>query len=144
MEYITPNAHLIDLPRVHDPRGDLIFIEGRRHIPFDVARVYYIYNVPVDAERGAHAHKDLQQVIIPLSGTFRVTIDDGHGKSEFWLRNPSKGLFVDRMSWRLLDGFSQGAVAMVLASLPYDEDDYYRDYEDFIAAVGGRADDPTS
>lgn len=133
------HVRLIDLPVVTDPRGDLTFIEGRTHVPFDIARVYYLYNVPVDSERGGHAHRDLQQVVFALSGSFRMKIDDGQEKSEFWLRNPRQGLYINRLIWREMDNFSQGAVCMVLASHPYDEADYYRSYEDFLGAVRGRA-----
>jgi hypothetical protein len=129
----------VDLPQVHDPRGDLTFVEGRVHVPFDIARVYYLYNVPVDADRGGHAHKMLEQVIFALSGSFRVTIDNGRSKSEHWLRDPRKGLYVSRMIWREMDSFSQGAVCMVLASHRYDETDYLRDYQDFLRAVEGAA-----
>lgn len=126
---------IIDLPQIHDPRGDLTFVEGGTHVPFDIARVYYLYNVPVDAERGGHAHRDLEQVIFALSGSFRIKLDDGENKSEFWLRDPRKGLYVNRMIWREMDAFSQGAVCMVLASHPYDESDYFRDYHEFLAAI---------
>ena len=125
----------IKLPQIRDPRGDLTFIEGSNHIPFDIARVYYLYNVPVDAERGGHAHRNLEQIIFALSGSFRIKVDNGHAASEHWLRDPSKGLYINRMVWREMDSFSQGAVCMVLASLPYDEDDYYRDYYDFKKAI---------
>lgn len=125
----------IDLPRIHDPRGDLTYIEGRRHIPFDIARVYFLYNVPVDAERGGHAHKELQQVLFALSGSFRITVDDGFSRREYWLRDPRKGIHISRMVWREMDSFSQGAVVMVLASRRYDESDYLRDYEEFRSAV---------
>lgn len=131
----TGSVRMMDLPQIHDPRGDLTFIEGGNHIPFDIARVYYLYNVPVDAERGGHAHRELQQVVFALSGSFRMKIDDGHQKSEFWLRDPRRGLFIDRLIWREMDAFSQGAVCMVLASKPYDEADYYREYGDFLNAV---------
>lgn len=124
-----------DLPQIHDPRGDLTFIEGGDHVPFNIARVYYLYNVPVDAERGGHAHKELEQIVFALSGSFRMKIDDGDTKSEYWLRDPRKGLFISRMVWREMDAFSQGAVCMVLASHRYDEADYYRNYSDFLAAV---------
>lgn len=126
---------IIDLPLIHDPRGDLTFVEGMNHIPFDIKRVYYLYNVPVDSERGGHAHKELKQVIFALSGSFRIKIDDGLNKSEFWLRDPRKGLFLSRNIWREMDSFSQGAVCMVLASEPYDEADYYRDYDEFILSL---------
>ncbi len=128
----------IELPQVHDPRGDLTFIEGENHIPFAIRRVYYLYNVPVDAERGGHAHKNLEQIIFPLSGSFRVKIDDGTNRSEHWLRDPRKGLYISKMIWREMDSFSQGAVCMVLASERYDENDYYRDRQEFLRALRGK------
>lgn len=139
MESPTPtprgSARLIDLPVISDPRGDLTFVEGGNHIPFDIARVYYLYNVPVDADRGGHAHRVLQQVVFALSGSFRLRIDDGVERTEYWLRNPRQGVLVNRLIWREMDAFSQGAVCMVLASHPYDEADYIRDYDDFRRAV---------
>jgi dTDP-4-dehydrorhamnose 3,5-epimerase-like enzyme len=125
----------IELPQIHDPRGDLTFVEGGNHIPFQIARVYYLYNVPVDAERGGHAHRELEQVVFALSGSFRIKVDDGTRKSEYWLRNPCKGIYISKMIWREMDAFSQGAVCMVLASHPYDEGDYFRNYEDFLKAL---------
>ena len=133
------SVRFIKLPKIHDPRGDLTFVEGGNHIPFAIARVYYLYNVPVDAERGGHAHKELEQVVFALSGSFRMKIDDGRQKTEYWLRNPGKGLYIGKLLWREMDSFSQGAVCMVLASHRYDEADYYRDYDDFLAAARGRA-----
>lgn len=127
----------VSLPQIHDPRGDLTFVEGGTHIPFDIERVYYLYNVPVDAERGGHAHTELQQVVFALSGSFRMKIDDGYEKSEYWLSNPREGLHINKLIWREMDSFSQGAVCMVLASHPYDEADYFRNYDDFIKAVKG-------
>jgi hypothetical protein len=128
-------ARLIELPVVTDPRGDLTFVEGGRHLPFEIRRVYYLYNVPVDSSRGGHAHRDLEQVIFALSGSFRITVDDGHTRVEYVLRNPRQGLYISRLIWREMDMFSQGAVCMVLASQPYDETDYYRSYDDFLKAV---------
>lgn len=125
----------VDLPQIHDPRGDLTFVEGGNHIPFQIRRVYYLYNVPVDSERGGHAHRELEQVVFALSGSFRMKIDDGTTKSEYWLRDPRKGLYISRMVWREMDAFSQGAVCMVLASHCYDESDYFRNYDDFLTAV---------
>lgn len=125
----------LELPQIHDRRGDLTFVEGGNHLPFDIARVYYLYNVPVDSERGGHAHRELEQVVFALSGSFRMKVDDGVAQSEYWLRDPRKGLYISRMIWREMDGFSQGAVCMVLASHRYDESDYYRDYDQFKAAV---------
>ena len=133
-------AHLIDLPVVSDPRGDLTFIEGDSHVPFSIKRVYYLYNVPVDSERGGHAHKKLEQVIFALSGSFRVVTDNGSEKQEHWLRDPRKGLYVNRLIWREMDSFSQGAVCMVLASEKYDESDYYRSYSDFLTALNESGD----
>lgn len=126
----------IRLPQIHDPRGDLTFIEGGNHIPFHIARVYYLYNVPVDSERGGHAHRELEQIVFALSGSFRIKIDDGASKTEYWLRDPRKGLYISKLVWREMDAFSQGAVCMVLASHPYDEADYFRNYDDFINALG--------
>jgi len=127
------SVSVIDLPVVSDPRGDLTFVEGENHIPFPIRRVYYLYNVPVDSERGGHAHKELEQVVFALSGSFRMKVDDGQTKSEYWLRDPRKGLYISRLVWREMDSFSQGAVCMVLASHRYEESDYYRDYKDFLA-----------
>lgn len=128
-------ARIIDLPVVTDPRGDLTFIEGERHVPFPIRRVYYLYNVPVDAERGGHAHKNLEQIVFALSGSFRIKIDNGRTKSEYWLSDPRKGLYINSLIWREMDSFSQGAVCMVLASQPYDEADYLREYDNFIEAT---------
>lgn len=128
-------ANLVDLPVVTDPRGDLTFIEGENHIPFPIRRVYYLYNVPVDAERGGHAHHDLEQVVFALSGSFRIKIDNGSTKTEYWLNNPQKGLYINKLIWREMDSFSQGAVCMVLASHQYDESDYLREYDDFISTI---------
>ena len=135
LEQVKPRGSVetIDLPIISDRRGDLTFVEGHRHVPFEIARVYYLYNVPVDAERGGHAHHELQQVLFALSGSFRVKVDNGLETSDHWLRDPRKGLLINRLVWREMDCFSQGAVCMVLASHPYDEHDYIRDYEEFRA-----------
>jgi hypothetical protein len=130
------NCKLVDLPKISDPRGNLTFIEGGgRHIPFDIKRVYYLYDVPGGSERGGHAHKALSQLIIAMSGSFDVVLDDGHEKRRFHLNRSYTGLFVCPMIWRELDNFSSGSVCMVLASNLYDEDDYYRDYGDFKRAL---------
>ena len=123
------------MPIITDPRGDLTFIEGGNHVPFEIKRVYYIYNVPVDSVRGGHAHRDLEQVVFALSGSFRMTVDDGRKRQEYYLRNPRKGIYMSRLVWREMDRFSQGAVCMVLASHAFDETDYLRDYDEFLAVV---------
>src|SRR6201993_156357 len=120
---------VIDLPRINDHRGNLTFIEGCRHVPFEIKRVYYLYDVPGGSERGGHAHKELRQLIIAMSGSFDVVLDDGGEKRRFHLNRSYQGLYVCPMIWRELDNFSSGSVCMVLASNLYDESDYYRDYE---------------
>ena len=123
------------MPAITDPRGDLTFIEGGNHVPFEIKRIYYVYNVPVDSLRGGHAHRDLEQVVFALSGSFRMTVDDGRKRQEHYLRNPRKGIYMSRLVWREMDRFSQGAVCMVLASHAFDENDYLRDYDEFLAVV---------
>lgn len=130
---------IIDLPKISDPRGNLTFIETPKHIPFDIARVYYLYDVPGGAERGGHAHKELQQLIIAMSGSFDIVLDDGVKKERIHLNRPYFGLYVNTMVWRELDNFSSGSVCMVLASIPYDESDYYRDYQEFLQAIKDKA-----
>lgn len=126
---------IIELPRINNERGNLTFIEGSRHVPFDIKRVYYLYDVPGGAERGGHAHKDLRQLIIALSGSFDVVLDDGSEKKRFHLNRSYYGLYVCPMIWRELDNFSSASVCMVLASNLYDEADYYRDYQQFLQAL---------
>lgn len=128
-------VRIIDLPKVTDQRGNLTFVEGGRHVPFEIKRIYYLYDVPGGAERGGHAHKALQQLIIAMSGSFDVVLDDGAQKKRVHLNRPYYGLYVPTMLWRELDNFSSGAVCMVLASNLYDEQDYYRNYRDFLDAA---------
>lgn len=132
------DCRLVDLPRIADSRGNLTFVEGGQHIPFEIARVYYLYDVPGGAERGGHAHKDLQQLIVSMSGSFDVVLDDGDEKRRFHMNRSYFGLYVCNMIWRTLDNFSSGAVCLVLASNRYQDDDYYRDYGEFIEARGKR------
>jgi len=127
-------CRVILLPKIADPRGNLTFIEGDRHIPFAIRRVYYLYDVPGGAERGGHAHKALHQLIIAMSGSFDVVLDDGAERKRFHLNRSYAGLYVCPMIWRGLDNFSSGSVCMVLASNRYDEDDYYRDYAEYVSA----------
>lgn len=125
---------IIDLPKIQDPRGNLTFIESNNHIPFDIQRVYYLYDVPGGSERGGHAHKGLHQLIVAMSGSFDVVLDDGKEKKRVHLSRSYYGLYVCPMIWRELDNFSSGSVCMVLASNKYDEADYYRDYAEFMRA----------
>jgi hypothetical protein len=131
------NCKIIELPKILDHRGNLTFIEGKNHIPFDIKRVYFLYDVPGGAARGGHAHKDLRQLIIAMSGSFDVLLDDGNEKKRFHLNRSYYGLYVCPMIWRELDNFSSGSVCMVLASNLYDEEDYYREYGTFIEAARG-------
>lgn len=128
-------CRIIDLPKITDPRGNLTFIQGNEHIPFDIRRVYYLYDVPGGETRGGHAHKKLQQVIIALSGSFDVVLDDGHSKRTVGLNRSYYGLYIPNMIWRELENFSSASVCLVVASEVYDESDYYRDYQEFAAAV---------
>lgn len=123
---------VLELPKINDPRGNLTFVESGRHIPFDIKRVYYLYDVPGGSERGGHAHKALHQLIIAMSGSFDIHLDDGFGKKTIQMNRSYNGLYVCPMIWREIDNFSSGAVSMVLASDYYDEQDYYRDYSAFI------------
>ncbi len=127
-----PSARLIRLPVVPDERGKLSFVEGGRHVPFDIARVYYLYDVPAAAVRGGHAHKDLKQLIVALSGSFDVRLDTGRFRRVVQLNRPNIGLLISSMIWRELDNFSSGGICLVLASMPYEEADYYRDYQTFL------------
>jgi hypothetical protein len=130
------DCKLIDLPKIADARGNLTFIEGGRHVPFDIQRVYYLFDVPGGSSRGGHAHKNLQQLIVAMSGSFDVILDDGCNKKRVHLNRSYFGLYVCPMIWRELDNFSSGSVCMVLASNKYEESDYFRDYEDFLRARG--------
>lgn len=127
-------CRIIELPKISDPRGNLTFVESSNQIPFDIQRVYYLYDVPGGSERGGHAHKELHQLIIAMSGSFDVVLDDGKEKKRVHLSRSYYGLYVCPMIWRELDNFSSGSVCMVLASNKYDEADYYRDYSEFMRA----------
>ncbi len=131
------DCRIIDLPRIPEPRGNLTFIEGDKHVPFPIRRVYYLYDVPGGAMRGGHAHKQLQQFIIAVSGSFDVVLDDGTVKRRFFLNRSYYGLYVPRMVWRELENFSSGSVCLVLASEVFEEADYYRDYQQFLDVLRG-------
>ncbi len=126
------NCKLVDLPKISDPRGNLTFVESDHQINFSIKRVYYLYDVPAGAERGGHAHRGLQQLIIAASGSFDVMLDDGVEKKRITLNRPYEGLYICPMIWRELENFSTGSTCLVLASNFYDEKDYYRDYKEFL------------
>jgi hypothetical protein len=126
-------CRLVNLPKISDPRGNLTFVEGITHVPFEIKRVYYTYDVPGGVDRGAHAHKALEQMIIAVAGSFSILLDDGFNQKRFHLSRPFEALYICPMIWRVLDDFSSGSVCLVLASHVYDEDDYYRNYADFVA-----------
>ncbi len=129
---------IIEFPKITDSRGNLSFIEGNRHVPFDIKRIYYLYDVPGGATRAGHAHKMLEQVIIAISGSFDIVLDDGFSKNRFHLNRSYYGLYISSMVWREIDNFSSGSVCLVLASTFYDEADYYRNYSDFLSVARGR------
>jgi hypothetical protein len=128
-------CRLLLFPKIQDPRGNLTFVEGGRHVPFDIKRVYYLYDVPGGESRAGHAHKALEQVLVAMSGSFDVTLDDGRARRKFHLNRSYFGLYIPSLVWREIDNFSSGAVCMALASAPFEEADYYRDYDVFAAAA---------
>lgn len=133
------DCRIIELPRVHDVRGNLSVIEAGVQVPFDIKRVYYLYDVPGGTARAGHGHRELQQLIIAMSGSFSVTVDDGCARKTFQLNRSYYGLYIPAMMWREVDNFSSGAVCMVLASTFYDAADYYHDYEQFCDAARTQA-----
>lgn len=132
---ISEQCRIIDLPKIADPRGNLTFVESNRQVPFDIARVYYLYDVPGGESRGGHAHKRLEQFVIAASGSFDVVVSDGVDQTRFFLNRSYYGLYIPRMVWREIENFSSGSICLVLASEPYDESDYYRDYKAFTLAT---------
>jgi len=126
------DVKLLEFPRVTDPRGNLSFIQNGSHLPFDIKRVFYLYDVPSGAMRGGHAHHREKQVLIAVAGSFDVTLDDGHRKMTVTLNRPYRGVLIPPGVWRELDNFSSGSVCLTLSSIEYDESDYIRDYSDFI------------
>jgi dTDP-4-dehydrorhamnose 3,5-epimerase-like enzyme len=129
---------IIQLPKVEDARGNLTFIEENRHIPFEIKRVYYLYDVPGGETRGGHAHKQLQQFIIAASGSFDVVLDDGSSRERYHLNRSYYGLYIPPMTWREIDNFSSGSVCLVLASEYFSEPDYIREYDVFRECINER------
>lgn len=126
------NARLINLPKFEDPRGNLSFIEQEEIIPFEIKRTYWIYDVPGGMKRGGHAFKKQSEFIVALSGSFDVTVDNGHNPQTYSLNRSYKGLYIPSKLWRVMDNFSTNAVALVLSSTHFSENDYIRDYHDFL------------
>lgn len=124
-------GYRIEFPPIRDQRGNLSFIEGGVHVPFPIKRIYYLYDVPGGAERGGHAHRALQQVVIAMSGSFDLILDDGTERRRIHLNRSHYGIYIGNNIWREMDNFSSGSVCLVLASERYDEADYIRDYTDF-------------
>lgn len=123
------------MPRVADPQGDLAFAEAENHVPFPIARVFYVYDIPVDAKRGGHAHLELEQVVFCLSGALEMVIDDSDSRWTYRLDDPHRGLYLPPMVWHDIGAFAEGTVYMVLASAEFDKADYIRDYDEFLSSM---------
>lgn len=133
------DCRIVELPKITDPRGNLTFVESERNIPFEIKRVYYLYDVPGGAVRAGHGHRNLHQLVIAIAGSFDVLLDDGQEKTQIHLDRSYRGLYIAPMTWREINNFSSGSVCVVLASDFYDESDYFREYEDFLDAVRGQS-----
>ena len=130
------NCKILELPKIQDNRGNLTFIEAGRHVPFDFKRAYFLYDVPGGSTRGGHAHKELHQIVIAMSGSFDIELSDGVNKKRFHLNRSYFGLYIPPMVWREMDNFSSGSVALVLASDFYSEEDYFRDFPEYVSLRG--------
>ncbi len=131
-----PGWEAIQLAKHHDPRGNLSVIQSDLDIPFSINRVYYLYDVPGGASRAGHANRRCHQFLVAMTGSFDVHLKNGEHQESFHLNRSYYGLYIPPMTWRDIDNFSSGAVCMALSSHPYDPDDYYRDYDDYLAAIG--------
>lgn len=129
---------MLSFPTLGDDRGSLVALEVEKIIPFDIKRVYYIFNTQVGVSRGFHAHRALRQVAVCVTGKCRIVLDNGRKREEVWLDSPIKGLVIDDLVWREMHDFSSDCVLLVLASEPYEEQDYIRDYQEFIESVDMR------
>jgi uncharacterized RmlC-like cupin family protein len=125
------DCNILHLPRIYNPAGSITAVNNNQEVPFSIKRVYYLFDIPGGEARGGHAHKNLEQLIVAVSGSFDIIIDDGHVKRTFHLSRPYAGLYMPAGLWRELDNFSSGSICLVLASTVYDETDYIRDYTEF-------------
>jgi len=129
---LISDCKLISLPKISERKGALTPIYGKEQIPFDIARIYYLYDIPSGSKRGGHAHKELQQLIVAIMGSFDVTIYDGNKRKKIHFDRAHQGLYLPKQIWRELSNFSSGSICLVLASLPFDESDYIRDFDEFL------------
>lgn len=129
-------GRIIELPKICDPRGNLTVADGIRSLPFEIKRVYWTYDIPGGESRGGHAHKNCHELIVAAGGSFNVTLDNGKEKQTYHLNHPYQGLYVETGIWRTLDDFSSGALCLVLASELFEEEDYIRDYSEFLKTKG--------
>lgn len=135
MSNINESGRIIDLHKEIDRRGNLTVVEQMKDIPFNISRVYWVYDVPGGKNRGGHAHKHCRELLVAASGSFNVTLDNGYGKRTFFLNHPYQGLLINTNVWRTLDDFSSGALCLVIAEDSFSEEDYIRDYDDFMAFI---------
>lgn len=132
MPYKVEDCQIVDLPIAHNESGNMTVLENNRNVPFDIKRVYYLYDVPMGAERGGHSHYELQQYVVAASGSFTFILDDGSNKKEVFLNHPNKALHIKPGIWREMRDFSSGSICLVLASMEYTEKDYIREYQEFL------------
>lgn len=135
MSNINESGRIINLHKEIDRRGNLTVVEQIKDIPFNISRVYWVYDVPGGKNRGGHAHKHCRELLVAASGSFNVTLDNGYEKRTFFLNHPYQGLLINTNVWRTLDDFSSGALCLVIAEDPFSEEDYIRDYDDFMAFI---------
>ncbi len=129
------NYKILDMNVIGDERGKLVALEGNKNVPFDIKRVYYIFDTLPDLIRGKHAHKELEQIIIAIDGACQFVLDDGKTKEKIWLNTPTKGLYIGKNMWREMHHFSYGCKLMIIASTYYDEKEYIRDYQEFLESL---------
>lgn len=132
MKYNVEDCKIVELPIVHTESGNITVLENNLNIPFDIKRVYYLYDIPMGSERGGHGHYALQQYVVAASGSFTFVLDDGTNKKEVFLNHPNKALHIQPGIWREMKDFSSGSICLVMASINYTEDDYIRDYQEFL------------